>query len=193
MINKFDIDGDGMVSFPEFLRMMVQDNGTDQGKDIARVVGLFDNHNTGYMDLSEVENILLSFGDGGSGPPSEEEAVLIKEMINELKSQSDLCVVKNNDEPVPQSNNLSNNNNHINPKSPNADHFISTSLALSILVPEEDLESQSLCSERSQEILNAHSGVTFRTSSKSPNTFMDDSTLFVRVVNHEKMQGSSHS
>merc|ERR1712226_775606 len=61
MINKFDIDGDGMVSFPEFLQMMAP-NEDDYQKDIAEVVQMFDTNNNGYMDLTEIENILMRFG-----------------------------------------------------------------------------------------------------------------------------------
>lgn len=87
MINKFDIDGDGMVSFPEFLQMMAP-NEDDYQKDIAEVVQMFDTQNNGYMDLTEIENILLRFGNGGEGPPKGEDLALITEMMNEFKSHS---------------------------------------------------------------------------------------------------------
>merc|ERR1712226_1276989 len=61
MINKFDIDGDGMVSFPEFLQMMAP-NEDDYQKDITEVVQMFDTNDNGYMDLTEIENILMRFG-----------------------------------------------------------------------------------------------------------------------------------
>merc|ERR1712226_1727688 len=69
MINKFDIDGDGMVSFAEFVQM-------------------FDTNNNGYMDLTEIENILLRFGNGGEGPPKGEDLALIHEMMDEFKTVS---------------------------------------------------------------------------------------------------------
>merc|ERR1712226_1833324 len=87
MINKFDIDGDGMVSFPEFLQMMAP-NEDDYQKDIAEVVQMFDTNNNGYMDLTEIENILLRFGNGGEGPPKGEDLALIHEMMDEFKTVS---------------------------------------------------------------------------------------------------------
>lgn len=84
MINKFDIDGDGMVSFPEFLQMMAP-NEDDYQKDIAEVVQMFDTNDNGYMDLTEIENILLRFGDAGEGPPQGKELALVKEMMAEFK------------------------------------------------------------------------------------------------------------
>lgn len=87
MINKFDIDGDGMVSFPEFLQMMAP-SGDDYQKDIAEVVTMFDTQNNGYMDLTEIENILRRFGNGGEGPPSSEDLALIEEMMSEFKACS---------------------------------------------------------------------------------------------------------
>merc|ERR1739848_621505 len=48
MINKFDIDGDGMVSFPEFLQMMAP-NEDDYQKDIYDVIRLFDPNNNGFI------------------------------------------------------------------------------------------------------------------------------------------------
>jgi len=87
MINKFDIDGDGMVSFPEFLQMMAP-NEDDYQKDIAEVVQMFDTNDNGYMDLTEIENILMRFGDGGDKPPSGEDLRLIQEMMDEFKQFS---------------------------------------------------------------------------------------------------------
>ena len=87
MINKFDIDGDGMVSFPEFLQMMAP-NEDDYQKDIAEVVQMFDTQNNGYMDLTEIENILMRFGNGGEGPPDDKDRALINEMMSEFRSHS---------------------------------------------------------------------------------------------------------
>lgn len=87
MINKFDIDGDGMVSFPEFLQMMAP-NGDDHDKDVQEVVHMFDSQGNGYMDLTEIENILLRFGDKGEGPPKGEELAGITEMMNEFRKHS---------------------------------------------------------------------------------------------------------
>lgn len=84
MINKFDIDGDGMVSFPEFLQMMAP-NEDDYQRDISEVVAMFDTNDTGYMDLTEIENILLQFGNKGEGKPNNADRRLIKEMMAEFK------------------------------------------------------------------------------------------------------------
>lgn len=53
-----------MVSFPEFLQMMAP-NEDDYQKDIAEVVQMFDTNDNGYMDLTEIENILMRFGNLG--------------------------------------------------------------------------------------------------------------------------------
>lgn len=87
MINKFDIDGDGMVSFPEFLQMMAP-NEDDYQKDIYDVMRLFDPNNNGFIDLREIETILLKFGSTGL-EPSSDDVCEINEMINELKRAAD--------------------------------------------------------------------------------------------------------
>jgi len=87
MINKFDIDGDGMVSFPEFLQMMAP-NEDDYQKDIYDVMRLFDPNNNGFIDLREIETILLRFGSTGL-EPSPDDIADINEMINELKRAAD--------------------------------------------------------------------------------------------------------
>jgi len=87
MINKFDIDGDGMVSFPEFLQMMAP-NEDDHDKEVQEVVHMFDSQGNGYIDLTEIENILLRFGDKGEGPPKDQELADIKEMMIEFRQHS---------------------------------------------------------------------------------------------------------
>jgi len=87
MINKFDIDGDGMVSFPEFLQMMAP-NEDDYQKDIYDVMRLFDPNNNGFIDLREIEYILMRFGSTEQAP-SDADIADIKEMITELKRAAD--------------------------------------------------------------------------------------------------------
>lgn len=87
MINKFDIDGDGMVSFPEFLQMMAP-NEDDYQKDIYDVMRLFDPNNNGFIDLREIEYILMRFGSTEQSP-SDADIADIKEMITELKRAAD--------------------------------------------------------------------------------------------------------
>lgn len=87
MINKFDIDGDGMVSFPEFLQMMAP-NEDDYQKDIYDVMRLFDPNNNGFIDLREIEYILMRFGSTEQAP-SDADVADIKEMITELKRAAD--------------------------------------------------------------------------------------------------------
>lgn len=87
MINKFDIDGDGMVSFPEFLQMMAP-NEDDYQKDIYDVMRLFDPNNNGFIDLREIQNILMQFG-STELQPTQEDVLDIQEMINELKRAAD--------------------------------------------------------------------------------------------------------
>ena len=56
MINKFDTDGDGLISFPEFLEMMAP-NENDKYLQLKSALQLFDPNDEGIVDISEMESI----------------------------------------------------------------------------------------------------------------------------------------
>lgn len=123
-INKFDIDGDGMVSFSEFLLMMVQDrdgSASNTQFDVARVIEMFDTHSNGYLDVGELESILNKFGELGLGSPSPEDKILMAEMIDEFKAKAEA------------------ENSETRKKLPNG-HLLKTSAAIELLTGPTNLQ-----------------------------------------------------
>ena len=60
MINKFDTDGDGLISFPEFLEMMAP-NENDKYLQLRSALQLFDPDDEGVVDISEMESIQVGW------------------------------------------------------------------------------------------------------------------------------------
>ena len=63
LTSTFDTDGNGMIEFDEFLRMMAPKMLRDTGEwELDRALALFDQKNSGVIDLSHVRDVLTNWG-----------------------------------------------------------------------------------------------------------------------------------
>jgi hypothetical protein len=64
MITDVDADGSGSVEFPEFLQMMTAKmGGADTKEDVLKVFGMFDEANTGKIDLKSLKRVAKELGE----------------------------------------------------------------------------------------------------------------------------------
>jgi len=79
MINEVDLDGNGLIDFPEFLCMMARKNASDQETEIKEAFKAFNKSGNGRVTKDELKTVLLAMGEK-----------LTDEEIGEMMEEADL-------------------------------------------------------------------------------------------------------
>jgi len=79
MINEVDLDGNGVIDFPEFLLMMARKNSPDQEAEIKDAFKVFNKSGSGRLTKDELKTALTALGEK-----------LTDEEIGEMMEEADL-------------------------------------------------------------------------------------------------------
>lgn len=83
MINEIDEDGNGVVDFPEFLKMMVKKaNSSDPHEELKEAFKVFDKDGNGYISREELKDVMKQLGEELSNDE-------LQEMIKEADEDGD--------------------------------------------------------------------------------------------------------
>ncbi|XP_074657402.1 uncharacterized protein LOC141910271 isoform X1 [Tubulanus polymorphus] len=83
MINDVDIDGNGTIEFPEFLKLIAGKlNQPDAEEEIKQAFQVFDKDGNGFISADELRNVMANLGE--TLTPQE-----VEEMINEADVDGD--------------------------------------------------------------------------------------------------------
>ncbi|VVT53321.1 uncharacterized protein SAPINGB_P003514 [Magnusiomyces paraingens] len=64
MINEIDVDGNGIIDFPEFLTLMARKiKDTDADSEMREAFGVFDKDHDGYISKEELKTLLQAIGE----------------------------------------------------------------------------------------------------------------------------------
>lgn len=80
MINEVDVDGNGLIDFPEFLQMMARKmKDTDSDEEIREAFRVFDKDGDGFISAAELRRVMTNLGEK-----------LTDEEVNEMIREADV-------------------------------------------------------------------------------------------------------